>query len=114
VGPPPPGATRGLGVLAFCCQPPVYASQQPLSMIVNASARRSIHPSAWKANSSKFISLAENSSVSWQPPVEFGEWCGADAVDQHRGAYDEGPLLSTVSSVARRLPRDSTYSCATV
>ena len=44
VGPPPPGATRGLGVfLAFCCQASVYASTQPLSMIDNAGARRSIH-----------------------------------------------------------------------
>ena len=35
VGSPPPGATRGLSVfLAFCCHAPVYASQQPLSMLV--------------------------------------------------------------------------------
>src|SRR5829696_1815492 len=35
VGSPPPGATRGLGVfLAFCCHAPVYASQQPLSIVV--------------------------------------------------------------------------------
>ena len=35
VGPPPPGATRGLGVfLASYCHPAVYASQQPLSMII--------------------------------------------------------------------------------
>src|SRR5215208_2089820 len=40
-------------------------------------------------HSRKFVSLAENSSVSWQPPVELGERCGAHAVDQHRGAYDE-------------------------
>ena len=41
VGPPPPGATRGLGVfLAFCCHPPVYASQRTLSrIVVNAGAR---------------------------------------------------------------------------
>ena len=78
MGPPPPGATRGLGVLAFCCQPPVYASQRPLSMIVNASARKSIHPSAWKVDSSKFVSLAENSSVSWQPPAETTEGGGQD------------------------------------
>ena len=41
MGPPPPGATRGLGVfLAFCCQPPVYASQRTLSrIVVNAGAR---------------------------------------------------------------------------
>jgi hypothetical protein len=35
VGPPPPSATRGLGVLlASYCHPAVYASQRPLSMII--------------------------------------------------------------------------------
>jgi hypothetical protein len=35
VGPPPPGATRGLGViLASYRHPAVYASQRPLSMII--------------------------------------------------------------------------------
>src|SRR5215203_272340 len=49
----------------------------------------SIHWSAWKVDSEKFVSLAENSSASWQPPVELGERCGAHAVDYHRGADDE-------------------------
>ena len=34
MGPPPPGATRGLGVfLAFCCHPSVYASDERLSTL---------------------------------------------------------------------------------
>jgi hypothetical protein len=59
VGPPPSVAIRRLGVLlAFCCQPPIYASQQPLSMIVNAGARRSIHRSMCKVNSANFAYAA--------------------------------------------------------
>src|SRR3712207_6865242 len=33
VGPPPPGATRGLGVLASCCHSSVYASDGRLSTL---------------------------------------------------------------------------------
>ena len=35
--PPPPGATRGLGVLAFCCPLAVYASEERLSRIAATS-----------------------------------------------------------------------------
>jgi hypothetical protein len=56
VGPPPPGATRGLGVfVAFRCHSSIYASQRMLSMgVFDVSAGGSMHPSAWKGHSRKF------------------------------------------------------------